>query len=171
MINFRFFKPAKQLVLLGICSIMLNGCATIFGGMSPVVLYRYSADMTVSENGVPLEIKKTYFGHKGLGDGGIDYYGAGIRLKAIKGKHIITIERNGKKTDVALKSKFGGKWLFFDIFLTGPIGIIVDACTGDWRVAKPKYIDCVGELGEEPKKSKHKLKREAKRSAIITRIN
>ena len=157
------------MILLGACSIMLNGCATIFGGRSPVVLYRYSSDMKVSENGVPLEIKKTYFGHKGIGSGGIDYFGAGIRLKATKTAHTITIEQEGKKKDVVLKSKFGGKWLFFDIFCSGPIGIIVDACTGDWKVAKPKYIDCSGELGTLPKESKHKLKSEAKKDAVIVR--
>jgi hypothetical protein len=34
-----------------------------------------------------------------------------------------------------------GAYIILDIFLTGPIGIIVDAVTGDWTVAKS---DCPG---------------------------
>lgn len=153
-------------ILTLICvSFMTTGCATLFNS-TPVNLYGYSDNMKVSENGVPLDVKLTYVGQSGLAGYSSErtYYGAGVMLKRSKEDHPILIENGSQKKEIVVKSKFATGALLADLFLTGPIGIIVDFVAGPLRTTKIKHIDIQYELGNSPYKSKSKLKREFKKS-------
>lgn len=146
-------------------SFMTTGCATIFNS-TPVNLYGYSNDMKVSENGVPLDVELTYVGHSGMAgySSGRTYYGAGVMLKRSKQDHPILIESGGQKKEIVIKSKFATGALLADLFLSGPIGILVDFVAGPLRTTEIKQIDIQYELGNTAYKSKAKLKMDFKKS-------
>ena len=156
-------KSVALCAVIGVC-MAGTGCATMT--KTSVNLYGYTENMKVTENGVPLDIKLTYVGQSGMAgySSGVTYYGAGVRLKRTKADHKILIEDGDKKVEVVLKSKFAVGTLLADIFLTGPIGIVVDVIAGPLKTTDKKHIDIQGELGNAPKKSKHKLKKEFKKS-------
>lgn len=64
-----------------------------------------------------------------------------------KGKTFdIRVEKNGKYQEYQITSKIGKKWLIMDIgsvVLLGPVPIIVDAITKEWRVLSEEELNVV----------------------------
>jgi hypothetical protein len=157
-------------IAVTIALLSLSSCASIVNNHPIATLYHYSKDCKVTENGKELNLVESFAAHKkagyaqasygGEGSGGTNYYIPGIQLEARPKKHTITIEKDGKTANVIIKGKTSGFYFILDLFLTGPIGLIIDASTAKWRVASPSYIDVTAALGETAKVSRHKLKKE-----------
>lgn len=46
--------------------------------------------------------------------------------------HTIVLRGGGREATFHIKGGVGGGWVLLDLLLSGPIGIVVDAATGDW---------------------------------------
>jgi hypothetical protein len=158
-------RSISLMALTGGLMFMTTGCATIFNKTS-VVLYGYTDGMKVSENGKPIQVEQTYVGQSGMAgySSGVTYYGAGFKVKRQRADHKILLEKDGKTKEVILKSKFATGTLIADLFTSGPLGILIDIVAGPLRTISKKYIDSQYEFGVAEQKSKHKLKKEFKKS-------
>ncbi|MEO6884300.1 MAG: hypothetical protein ABI199_09785 [Bacteroidia bacterium] len=129
-------------------AILLNsGCATLFGTRTNnVVLYDAPADLTVTDNGVPVQTERVFSHGKEKSHYAsqystiYSYYTTGLKLDK-KIKHKLELTSAGKTGTIVLKSKVKGIFIVLDIFSTGPIGLFIDGFSKNWKALKPRRID------------------------------
>lgn len=136
--------------LIGLSSAMW-GCATIVkGSAGDVYLRNAPKDIQVYEGDSQLDLNfiedtQSY----GMGDAFKDemdktsttYYAYAVTLNPSSTSHTLTLKSGGKEATVELKPHMRSLWLVLNIFLTGPIGIVVDATNGNWDELAPEGGD------------------------------
>lgn len=159
-------RPLFAVILLP-GALLLNSCATLFTGKTtPVILVNCPSDIKVYENGSQLSIEQVQSQVKShLDESQTIYYASGLKLNKKEKIHNLTFESNGVKKDHQVKLKVDGGLLFLDLFLTGPIGITVDAVTKKWRKAKDRHIDVAAVVAGKEPMSQRKLKKIVRRNA------
>ena len=143
----------------------LSSCGSIFSaftkGKRPSYIVNSPKDVTIKQDGKPLDITSELFASTGFNGTSIDYYTAAIKLPY---KKPITLEINsGNRTGtIDLKPK-GTRYIFWLNLITFPIvGHIIDAVTHNNKSLQPRYIDVESVLNHVPQKewpSQKKLKR------------
>lgn len=147
---------------------MLTGCATMFSGtQTEVVFVDMPRDLKVSENGKQLDVQKVLANVKGNADESVTKYLApGVMLDKKVKKHTLTLEANGKTSNVVVRLGAGSRWIITDIFFGGCVlGLTVDAITMKWRVARNKYIDVPAVLDGTKHRRQGILKRTLRKQA------
>lgn len=156
-------KKTPQLItgLVLASTILLNtGCATMFSGnMTEVVLVNPPNDLKVYEDGKELKIEEITASTKQKGLAGYEgssvttYYTSGVLVSKKTKHHKLTLESQGKKGDVNLRTKVKGGVAFLDIITL--IGVPIDAITKKWRVIKNNHVDVPAIIsGTKPQRQK-----------------
>ncbi len=165
----RILKFGMSLALLT-PTLLNTGCATILSGKNAdIVLYDVPKDLEIKDNSVPVEIVKVFSSAKSRKNyentirTTTIYSSPGIQLNK-KVKHILELTSGGKSVIIQVKSKLSGGYLFADIFLTGPIGIIIDAATKNWKTLRPKHLDVPALFNGTKQRSAHRLQKDLRKS-------
>jgi hypothetical protein len=162
----------KLVACLSLTSITLlnTGCATLLGSRTAdVVLYDAPEDLKVTDNGTPIETERVFSSAKSKTNyentvtKTTTYYSMGVKLKK-KVKHTLELKSAGKSTTLEIKPKMAGGWFVLDLFTTGPIGLIVDGGTKNWKILKPAHIDVPAVLNGTKQRSSKRLKKDLRKS-------
>lgn len=147
-------KHLNSMIAVSCLGLMLAGsygCATIVkGSAGDVYLRNAPKDIQVYEGETPLNLNfiedtQSY----GFGDSFKDemnntsttYYAYAVTLNPSSEAHTLTLKSGGKTATVELKPRMKSLWLVLNLFLTGPVGIIVDASNGNWDELAPEGGD------------------------------
>ena len=105
------------------------GCGTLVNHHSTadVPLIGAPSDLQVTVDGQPAKVTAS-----------------GIEVPK-KGTHEVTLRGDGREATWTYHPSINGGYILGDIFLTGLVGIVVDAVTGDWNSSSVAALD-VGEL-------------------------
>lgn len=156
--------------------ILLNSCGTIMGKRSKVALVGAPTNLIAKADGEGLEIKNetalsrlsetesTLGNIKTTTSTYSDYYSPTVRLNKQK-KVLLELASGNDKGSVELNPKFSPNYFLLNLFLTGPLGIIVDVVTKNQK-QHTRFVDVPAVLAGKPKsewRSKHKLKKAIKR--------
>src|SRR5687767_5206704 len=115
-------KTIQYVALVSIC-LGFSSCATILTkSTTQVVIVSPPADLKVYEDGkeLPVEMVVSHAKSHGVGEGSsISLYSSkGVMVSKKTKRHKLTLESQGKKTDVNMRTKVDGGFLFLDI-ITG----------------------------------------------------
>lgn len=144
-------KIKKIIVLfvgMGI-AMLFNSCATVYNKV-PIYFYNTTANTNLYQDGKKVDIGWVVSGSSGDATQTTTYYRKGIKVKRSREDKKMTIERDGKKVDFVLESKFATGTLISDIWFGFGVGLIVDLVAGPLRTYKIKNYDVNKLLGEEP---------------------
>jgi hypothetical protein len=146
-----------------------TSCATLFSRKTAdVVLYDVPKDLEVKDNSVPVTMVEVFSSAKSRTNyentvtKTTTYYSPGVQLDK-KVKHILELSSGGKSALVQVKSKMSGTWFVLNLFTTGPLGLIIDGSTKNWRVLKPRHIDVPALLNGTKQRSAHRLKKDLRK--------
>ena len=100
----------------------VSGCATMLQHKEiEIPISDPPSDLQITVDGKPAK----------LGDVMVDGQAApGLALP--RHDHKIVLRAGGREVSFRTDGHVGGGWILLDVFLSGPIGIAVDAATGDW---------------------------------------
>lgn len=146
--------------------VLFSGCGTILAKRTEIKLYNYTDNVKLKVDGKVEQPEQVLLASKEfIGNAGsINYYGAGVTMDR-KHARTLVLDKNGKTVEIKMKPKVWGFVVVADmLFLCGgPLGLALDAATGNWKHLKPTYVDVTYALGESKHKSLGKLKRQYKR--------
>lgn len=132
-------------------SVLFTGCATIYNDV-PIYFDNTTPSTTLTENGKKLDIEWVVYTSSGDAVSTTIYSRKGIKVPRSKEDRHLTIERDGKKADFTLETKFATAMAVADFWLGG-VGLVVDLVKGPLRTYKVKNYDVNQLLGEEPIKN------------------
>jgi hypothetical protein len=102
-------------LVIAVCLVSLSGCATLFAKKEAEVTLSDGAHVNGSSTSTTLSKKES---------------------------HTVTYD-DGSTCEIESHVSFA--WVAIDLFLTGPIGLIIDGVTGNWKKLE---TDCRGIDGE-----------------------
>jgi hypothetical protein len=121
----------------------VSGCATLFKGNKGDLYFKGSPPgMEVLADGKKLDLSQTEdkeaygFGaafKDEVGHTQTTFYTYGVNLEGLKPRQLTLRLADGRETTVDVTTGVMWHWVVLDLFLTGPIGLIVDGVTGDWK--------------------------------------
>src|SRR5690242_17822727 len=118
-------------LLLAAALLGVPGCATM--------LHHKEIDIPISHPPQDLQIvvdgKPAKLGHV-MVDGQ-----AAQGLSLPRHDHKITLRAGGREVSYRIDGHVGGGWILLDVLLSGPIGVAVDAATGDWTNYPAEPVD------------------------------
>jgi hypothetical protein len=137
----------KQKFVTGLSTILIatsvSGCATLFKGNKGDLYFKGApAGMEVLADGKKLDLAQTEdkeaygFGaafKDEVGHTNTTYYTYGVSLEGMQPRKLTLRLADGRETTVDVTTGIMWHWVVLDLFLTGPLGLIVDGVTGDWK--------------------------------------
>jgi hypothetical protein len=115
-------KFVACIVVVAFAGLMLSSCATVFkGGQSAARLVgvKKGESVEVLKDGAVMPVETR----------GEEQF---VKLPA-QSSHVVTVKYKGQEKKLQTTQVLGGGWLVLDLFLSGLVGIIVDAATGNWN--------------------------------------
>ncbi len=121
----------------------LSGCATMFKGDKGELYFKGAPrGMEVLADGQKLDLtvtedKEAYtFGESfkdEVNNTQTTFYTYGVTLQGLKDRQLTLRLPSGREAQVNLTTGVMWHWFVLDLFVTGPVGLIVDGVTGSWK--------------------------------------
>ena len=112
------YKTSKLMALisLGLIVVLASSCATILNdNPQRVVIKATPAEADIYVDG------------QNVGKGSVEQFLSTER------DHLIKAKLGDDEKEVTIKSNIGILWVIADVFLTGLIGVVIDAITDEWK--------------------------------------
>ena len=132
-----------QLLSLAALATSLSGCATLFASKTDRVYITpppgtQFADVKVTDNGQDAKVENLTSEEELV----LDYLPKGTVYVEVSSKrdHQLVVTDAGKVSQFGTGTELAIGWLVLDLFGTGPIGIVIDWVTHDWRRPTPLIV-------------------------------
>jgi hypothetical protein len=137
----------QQKLRVTFCSILVaasvSGCATMFKGNKGDIYFKGAPEgMEVIADGQKLDLTRTEdkeaytFGaafQDNVGGTSTTFYTYGIELEGLHDRKLTLRLPGGREAQVDLTTGIMWHWVLCDLFFTGPVGLVVDGVTGNWK--------------------------------------